>query len=221
MRGDQSTLTRLRAAAQTPGVVAGHDVEIAEAAVQADNAHVRALRDLEQYLVVTAPFDGRGDERNVHPGALVGPATGGAATPMLRIEQVARLRLTVAVPESVAGNIAQGAVATFTVRAWPGRRFNGTIARPSHTVEPRTRTMAVELDVDNTDGALAPGMYAEVAWPVRRVTPSLFVPRTAIVQTTERTFVVRVRDGVADPVVIQRGVAVGDLTEVTWGSRAR
>src|SRR5262249_30644817 len=160
--------------------VAGHDVELAAAAAQANRARVRTLRDLEQYLVVTAPFDGVVTERNVHPGALVGPSIGGTGAPMLRIEQVAHLRLTAAVPEAGAGQIAEGATAPFSVRAWPGRRFTGPIARPSHTVDPRTRTMAVELDVTNTDGALAPGMYADVVWPVRRATPSLFVPRTAV-----------------------------------------
>ena len=156
-QGDQSTLDRLRAAARTPGVVAGHDVELAEAAVQVDRAHARALRDLEQYLVVTAPFDGVVTERNVHPGALVGPSTGGAGVPMLRVEQIARLRLTAAVPEGLAGQITEGTTAAFTVRAWPGRRFTGTIVRPSHTVDTRTRTMAVELDVDNADSAPGAG----------------------------------------------------------------
>jgi RND family efflux transporter MFP subunit len=217
-RADQSTLERLRAAAQTPGVVAGHDVELAEAAVQADRAHVRALAELEQYLVVSAPFDGVVTERDVHPGALVGPQTG-AGTPMLRMQQIARLRLTVAVPEAFVGSIAEGASANFNVRAWPGRTFAGTIVRPSHSVDTQTRTMAVELDVANADSALSPGMYADVAWPVRRTTPSLFVPRTAVVQTTERTFVVRVHDGVTETVPVQRGASVGDLVEVTGDLR--
>jgi RND family efflux transporter MFP subunit len=214
VRGDRSTLTRLEAAARTPGVVAGHDVDLAEADTRADAARVRAVRDLEQYLVVTAPFEGVVTERNVHPGALVGPVTSGGGTPMLRIEQVSRLRVIVAVPESLASSVRLGATATFEVRAWPARRFVGTIARSSHAVEPRTRTMAVELDVDNADDALAPGMYAAVSWPIHRSTPSLFVPRTAIVQTTERTFVVRVRNAVAEPITIRRGEVVGDEVEV-------
>jgi len=74
--------------------------------------------------------------------------------------------------------------------------------------------MAVELDVDNTSGRLTPGAYAEVTWPVHRSTPSLFVPATSVVQTTERTFVDRVRDGAIDQVTVQRGVAVGELVEV-------
>ena len=214
VRGDQTTLDRLRAAAQTPGVVAGHDIELAAAAVEADRARVRSLHDLEQYLTVTAPFDGVVTERNVHPGALVGPQPSAAAIPMLRIAQITQLRLVVAVPENLAGEITEGIEAHFTVRAWPQVQFTGTIRRPSHTIDVRTRTEAVEIDVDNADGRLAPGMYADVAWPVRRLTPTLFVPPSAIVQTISRTFVVRVRNGVVDQVDVQRGMGVDSSVEV-------
>ncbi len=214
LRGERATLERLRAASQTEGVIAGHDLELAEAAAQGDDARVRAMRDQESYLVVRAPFDGVVTERNVHPGALVGPAMGASAPPMFRIEQITRLRLNVAVPEQFAGGIAEGATARFTVRAWPQQPFEGTIRRLSRTLDRRTRTMTVELDVDNAQGRLAPGMYADVVWPVRRETPSAFVPPTAFVQTTDRTFVVRIRDGVVEQVPAQRGMTVENLVEV-------
>jgi RND family efflux transporter MFP subunit len=212
--GDRSTFDRLKGAAQTPGAVAGHEVELAEATVQADQARLDSLRALEQYLAVTAPFDGVVTERNVHPGALVGPQTGANAPPMLRIEQVHKLRLTVPVPEVLLGAIAEGAVASFTVRAFPGIKFTGVTSRVSHSVDAKTRSMAVELDVDNADGRLAPGMFADVAWPVKRSAPSLFVPPGAIAQTTERTFSLRVKDDVVEQVPVQRGAAQGDLVEV-------
>jgi hypothetical protein len=75
--------------------------------------------------------------------------------------------------------------------------------------------MAVELDVDNRVGRLAPGMFAEVRWPVRREGTSLFVPRSAVAATTERIFVVRVRDGVAEWVDVKRGAALDNLIEVS------
>jgi RND family efflux transporter MFP subunit len=212
--GDQSTLDRLKAAAQTPGAVAGHEIELAQATVQADQARLDSLRALEQYLVVTAPFDGVITERNVHPGALVGPQAGASATPMLRIEQVQQLRLTVPVPEVFLGAIAEGAKATFSVRAFPGAGFTGTISRIARSVDVRTRSMAVELDVDNGDGRLAPGMFADVAWPVKRTAPSLFVPPGAVAQSTERTFVARVTDGLIQQVTVQRGAIQGDLVEI-------
>lgn len=213
LQGDKSTFERLKAASQTPGAVAGHELELQDAAVQADNARVQSLRALEQYLVLRAPFDGVVTERNVHPGAFVGPATGDKA-PMLRLEQVARLRLTVAIPERYVSEVTDGTVATFGVSAWPSEKFSGKTERISHTIDTRTRTMAVELDVDNASGKLAPGMFATVEWPLKRPAATLWVPPTAIVQSTEKTFVVRVRDGVIDQVTVQRGAAAPDLVEV-------
>jgi hypothetical protein len=74
--------------------------------------------------------------------------------------------------------------------------------------------MAIELDVDNRAGRLTPGMFVSVEWPLRRPTPSLWVPPTAIIQSTERTFVVRVHNGLVEQVAIQRGSATPDLVEV-------
>jgi RND family efflux transporter MFP subunit len=210
----KSTYDRLKAASSTPGAVAEHDIEVAEAGLKADQSRVASLRTLEGYLWVRAPFDGIITERNVHPGALVGPPQGPNATPMLRVEQIGHLRLTVAVPESDAGAVAEGAEAAFSVRTWPGQKFHGVVRRSSHSIDTRTRTMAVELDVDNAASKLAPGMYAEALWPVRRENPSLFVPTSAVVQTTERTFVDRVRSGVIEQVLVQRGQTLKDRVEV-------
>jgi membrane fusion protein (multidrug efflux system) len=204
----RSTFERLRAAADTPGAVAKHDLEVAEAAAKANQAQVQSLKTLESYLYVRAPFDGVITERNVHPGALVGPPAGASGTPMLRMESVGHLRLTVAVPETDVGAIAEGAKAEFVVRTWPGLRFSGVIKRIAHAIDTKTRTMPVELDVENTNNKLAPGMFAEVLWPIRRDTPSLFVPTSAIVQTTEKTYVDRVRDGAVEQVPVQRGTTL-------------
>ena len=81
-------------------------------------------------------------------------------------------------------------------------------------VDEKTRTMAVELDVRNPGLQLGAGMYPEVQWPVRRPQPSLLVPPTTVVTTTERTFVIRVKDGAAEWVDVNRGARVGDLIEV-------
>ena len=226
---DQSTYEHLKAAAATPGVVAGNDLVVSEKAVEAARARVRslessakagrqavqALQEVERYLVVTAPFDGVITERKVHPGALVGPAGGAAASmPMFQLEQVSRLRLTVPVPELDLAGIVNGARVSFTVPAYPGETFAGIISRVAHSVDIKTRTMPVELDVQNRDGRLAPGMFPDVVWPVRRKRPSLFVPPTAIVVTTERTFVIRVNNGAAEWVNVTRGAQSGNLVEV-------
>jgi membrane fusion protein (multidrug efflux system) len=208
----QQTAERLRRASLTEGAVAGNELELAVAARRADSARVESLRDMEAYLIVRAPFDGVVTDRRVHPGALVGPSQGSAGS-LVRIEDHAKLRLTVAVPEQDAGVAPLGREVGFTVSAFPGQTFHGRVARVAGTVDQNTRTMPIELDV-TSEGKLAPGMYGDVAWPVSRRTPSLFVPPGAIVQTTARTYVIRVRGGKAQLVTVSRGVAATDLAEV-------
>ena len=130
------------------------------------------------------------------------------------IQQISRLRLVVAVPEEQIGGIVHGAKAEFQVPAYPERNYSGTIARASHALDKATRTMAVELDVLNGDGSLSPGMYPTVKWPMKRSRPALLVPRTSVVTTTERTFVVRNLNGSAQWVEVRKGGAEGDLLEV-------
>src|SRR5215813_13983803 len=222
----ESTYERLKAASATPGVVAENDVVVAQKTVEAAQALVRsyddsikaaqaqvqAVKDLQQYLTIKAPFDGIITERNVHPGALVGPGT--TAPPLLRLQQITRLRLVVAVPELLVGATVKGARVPFTVPAYPGETFYGVLNLLAHDLDPKTRTMPVELDVRNPDLRLGAGMYPEVQWPVKRPLPSLLVPPTSIVTTTERTFVIRVTNGVAQWVNVGRGARVGDLVEV-------
>jgi membrane fusion protein, multidrug efflux system len=212
---DTTTLERLKAAQkQTPGAVAQHDIELAEGSARASGSKVASLRTMESYLVVSAPFDGVITERSVHPGALVGPPSGAKATPMLRMESVSQLRLTVPVPEDQASAVKPGDVLEFTVRSWPGQRFKATVARVAHAVDTKTRTMPIELDVDNKEAKLSSGMYATVAWHARRPGATLFVPESAVVQGTDKTAVVRLKDGKADPVVVQRGLVMNGLVEV-------
>lgn len=231
LAANQSTYDRLKKAAETPGAIAGNEliqaqkqVEAAQAVVEAKRltidavkATVQAQRDLEAYLKITAPFDGVITDRLVHPGALVGP---GADPILLVLDDIARLRLVVAVPEEDAGGIVHGARVEFRVPAYPERSYSGTVARLSHALDEKTRTMAVELDVFNRDGSLSPGMYPSVKWPVRRSKPSLWAPKTSVVTTTERTFVIRDNNGKAEWVDVVKGATDGDLVEVSGALRA-
>jgi len=222
----QNTYQSLKAAAATPGAVGANELIVAEqtieahrslvqsleGSVRAAGAAVQALKDLQAYLKVTAPFDGVITARFVHPGALAGPAA--ASNALLRLEQNSRLRLIVAVPEADVGGTVNGARVPFTVPAYPAETFFGVIARIAHSVDLRTRTMPVELDVPNPNLRLAPGMYAQVQWPVRNPRPSLLVPPTSIVTTNERQFVIRVSGENAEWVNVRRGAAAGDFVEV-------
>ncbi len=123
-------------------------------------------------------------------------------------------------PEEVVGGLVPGARVEFNVPAFPLRTFSGAISRISHALDQKTRSMPVELDVFNRDGALAPGMYPSVKWPVRSLQPVLFVPRSSVVTTTERTFVVRNQNGRAEWVDVKTGATEGDLVEVTGNLHA-
>jgi membrane fusion protein, multidrug efflux system len=218
----EATLSRLKDAAKTPGAIAANEIIQAEKAVEAQKALIRsiktqaaaarasaaALNEMLEYLDITAPFDGVITERRVHPGALAGPNAG----MLLRLEQTNRLRVVVAVPESEISGIVRGASVPFTVQG--GLSGHGTVARLARSLDPRTRTMPVELDVVNSGGALAPGMYAEATWPVRKSKASILVPPSAVVTTTEKVFVVRVRDGKAEHVPVSKGAPFGELLEV-------
>lgn len=221
----QSTYERTQEAAKTPGAVAGNDLTLAQKQVEAAQAlvnsrqrasaaaqaAVNALNLMLAYLNITAPFDGVVTDRLVHPGALVGPPVD---PPLLVIQQVSHLRVVVPVPEESVGGIMRSANVDFTVPAYPRHVYSGKIARIAEALDQKTRTMAVELDVMNHDGTLAPGMYPSVKWPVRSQSAELWVPKTSVVTTTERTFVIRNQDGRAEWVDVKKGVTEGDLVEV-------
>jgi RND family efflux transporter MFP subunit len=241
-KASADTYQRFKGASEYPGIMAGNDLEVAQKTAEADaataqslerkckslrsqekaaaNRHQAALQSalsskaLESYLRLTAPFDGVITERNVHEGSFVNPPSGTTSQPLLRLKQLSVLRLVVPVPESDVARITPGADLRFSVSAYPGEFFTGNVRRVADSVDLSTRTMAVELDVRNQDRRLAPGMFAEVLWPIRRSQPSKFVPQTSVVRTTERTFVIRIRNGIAEWVDVKPGVSADDLVEV-------
>ncbi len=220
----QSTASKLKLASATPGVIAGNELELAnretealQARIQSGNvsvnaarASVKVLRDTLAYLKITAPFDGTITARNVHPGALAGPQS----EPLFELEQLNRLRLIVALPEREAATIPHGKKMTFKVPAFPELSFTATVARVGGSMDPKTRTMPVELDVPNPKGQLAPGMFPSVSWVVPSKSASLLVPPTAVAVTTERTFVNRIREGKVEWVDVVKGAVSGGFVEV-------
>ena len=241
-----ATYNRLKAASATPGVVSGNELENAQRVMEAEQARVKAAEDnekvalaqvkarseneaamraavrsvqtAESYLRIVAPFDGIVSERYAHKGSLAGPAGAAAAQPVLRLQQVSRLRLLVPVPEAEFAAVRTQTKVNFTVPTFPGETFTGAIARIGGSIDARTRTMPVELDVNNPSRRLAPGMFPQVFWPSERLRPSLLVPPSAVTVTTERTFVIRIREGGTEWVDVKRGVSVNqqgtDLVEV-------
>ena len=229
LASDKGTYQHLAAAAQTPGVVAENDVMVASQTVSADQGLVqsaehnaaaardalRSVAQLESYLNIYAPFDGVVTTRNLHPGALVGPASGPSGTmPIVQIVDTSHLRLVVPVPEAYVGEMKVGQQVAFTVPARPGETFHAPIARISHDVELNTRTMPVELDVHSTYGRLSPGSFSSVQWPVHRAIATMFVPVSSVTNDQQRTFVERVRNGKAEWVDVVTGLSVNGNIEV-------
>jgi RND family efflux transporter MFP subunit len=235
LASDEGTYLHLASAAKTPGVVAENDllvanqtaaaekgaVAAAESNVSAAREALRSVTQMESYLTIDAPFNGVVTTRNLHPGALVGPASGpGGAMPIVQIVDTDRLRLVVPVPEAQVGAMKEGQQVSFTVPAYPGQPFHAPIARISHNVDVNTRTMPVELDVKNRDGRLSPGSFATVMWPVQRTYPTLFVPTTAVTSDQQHSFVIRVRNGKTEWVTVQTGQAVNTDVEIFGGLEA-
>lgn len=229
LAADKGTYLHLASAAKTPGVVAENDVMVADQTASADQGQVQAAKSnvaaaqaalrsvaqLESYLSIYAPFDGVVTTRNLHPGALVGPASGqSGAMPIVQIVDTGHLRLVVPVPEAYAGDIQVGQQVAFTVPACPGQTFHAPIARISHDVDVSSRTMPVELDVHNTDGRLSPGSFSSVRWPVERAAPTLFVPVSAVTNDQQRSFVERVRNGKVEWVDVITGLSASGNIEV-------
>jgi membrane fusion protein (multidrug efflux system) len=229
LASDQGTYQHLASAAKTPGVVAANDVMVADQAVAADKGAVlaaeqnvnaardalRSISQMESYLTISAPFSGVVTMRNLHPGALTGPASGQAGSqPIVRIVDTDRLRVVVPIPEAQVGEIKQGESVSFTVPAYPGEAFHAPIARIAHDVAVNTRTMHVELDVRNAESRLAPGSFVTVLWPVRRHSPTLFVPSTALTGDQQHTFVIRIRGQKAEWVNVLAGQSANGDTEV-------
>jgi len=229
LASDNGTYLHIASAAKTPGVVAENDVMVASQTASADQGQVhsaennvaaardalRSVTQLESYLNIYAPFNGVVTTRNLHPGALVGPASGQSGTiPIVQIVDTGHLRLVVPVPEAYVGEMQVGQQVAFTVPAYPGQTFHAPIARISHDVELNTRTMPVELDIRGTDDRLSPGSFSSVQWPVHRATPTMYVPVSAVTNDQQRTFVERVRDGKAEWVDVVTGLSVDGNIEV-------
>ena len=172
---------------------------------------------MEAYLKITAPFDGVVTDRFVHPGALVGP---GADPALLVIQQVSRLRLVVPVPEEDVGGMARGRQCAVSRAGLPG----ADLLRHRGAHRPRARSE----DAHHAGGTgrrqsrrLARARHVSERSNGRcgAPVPALFVPKTSVVTTTERTFVIRDRNGRAEWVDVKKGAADGDLIEVIGNLR--
>ncbi|MBS7563458.1 efflux RND transporter periplasmic adaptor subunit [Mucilaginibacter sp. Bleaf8] len=190
---------RLYNTSKTPGTIAQNDIDQAEARKKADYANLEAAKASYQeiasnltYLQIRAPFDGVVSERNASMGAYVGPAGQGSALPLMVIQQQKKLRLIISVPEINTGGLSNQGEVDFTVRALPNQNFKARIKRMAGSLDARLRSERLEMDVENNSKKLLPGMYAEVSVPLKTKDSTFVVPGSAVVQSTERVFVIRI-----------------------------
>jgi RND family efflux transporter MFP subunit len=180
----------------------------------AAKANVARLQQVQGYREVKAPFDGVVTVRNVDVGALV--STG--STLLYRVAQTETLRTYVNVPQASANAVRVGQKAVLTVSNFPGRTFKGTVARTANALDPASRTMLVEVDVPNGDGALFPGTYSEVDLSSSAPNPPLVLPAGTIIFRNDGAQVAIVQaDGIVHLQKISIGRDYGDRVEVLQG----
>lgn len=182
--------------------------------ISAAEASLARLERLQGYLVVKAPFDGVITLRNLDAGALVGAGS----TLLFRIAQTGTLRTYVNVPQANAGSMRPGQTAHLSVSNLPGRRFTGAVARTANALDPNSRTLLVEVHVPNADGALLPGMYAQVDLSTTRTNPPMLIPSESLIVRADGVRVALVRpDHTVHLQPIEIGRDYGDRLEVTTG----
>jgi RND family efflux transporter MFP subunit len=213
----KATYDRLLNTSKTPGTVSENDLEQAEAKKNSDLANVDAAKaDYKSiqanigYLQIRAPFDGVVSARNVNLGAYVG----GSGQPIFVIQEQNKMRLVISVPELYTGGLSNRDVVSFSVKALPNKKFKAQVKRLAGALDEKLRAERLEMDVYNKDKKLLPGMYADVELPIPSRDSTFIVPKTAVVVSTEKVFVIKVVDNKAQWVDVRKGFQAGDNMEV-------
>ncbi|CAB3769619.1 efflux RND transporter periplasmic adaptor subunit [Paraburkholderia solisilvae] len=177
-------LLQTQSVAQQDADLKTSDMEAKRSILASAQANVARLSELVSYEKVSAPFDGVVTARNVDVGALVtaGGTPGLAAMPgeLFHVEQTNTLRVFIDVPQNDASEVGAGTPVYLTVQQYPGRRFDAKVARSANAIDPVSRTLRVEVDVANQDGALLPGAYAQVHLQLDSAHPALELPVGAL-----------------------------------------
>jgi RND family efflux transporter MFP subunit len=203
-------LLKLNSVSKQETDVAVSGASAKRAAVEAAQANVRRLTQLQSFEKIYAPYSGIVTQRNTDIGDLInaGSATANnTAKELFHIAAVNELRVFVAVPEIYAPNIHNGDTATLTLDEYPGQVFTGTVARNSGSIDPSSRTLNVEVDVNNRAGKLLPGAYASVHFKVSQQARHLVsIPSNTLLFRAQGLQVGIVRNGHVhlQPVIISK-----------------
>ncbi|MBS1609544.1 MAG: efflux RND transporter periplasmic adaptor subunit [Bacteroidetes bacterium] len=217
----KASYERLAETSKTPGTISPNDLDIADAKQKSDYAQLLAAKaaykeitDNRNYLEIRAPFTGVISARNVSAGAYVGPSGKGSESPLFILQEQEHLRLAVAVPEAYTSYLTSKSKVEFSVRSLPNEKFTAAISRRAGALDNRYRAERVEMDVTNKDKRLLPGMVAEIHLSLPGRDSALIVPKTAVVNSSEKVFVIKVADGKAKWVTVKKGREVNDKVEI-------
>ena len=193
------------------------DLIAKQAATAAQEANVRRLQQLQSYERVTAPFDGVITARDTDVGSLIDAGSSAEPHELFHLDQVSKLRIFVSVPEVYADSVRDGARVNITQDADPGHVINGTVTRNSNSISQTSRTLNVEVDVDNPDGRLLPGAYVFVHMKLPAGSNTVTIPSNTLIFRAQGLQVGVVRDGRVQLVPITIGHDFGNTVEVTSG----
>ena len=192
-----------------------------KAIVQADKAAVEQYSALVSFEKIYAPFDGVITARNTDIGDLINSgSSGGVKTDLFHISQPGKLRVYVNIPEEYSRGIKVGMTADLTLAEFPGRRFQGILVRTAEDINLATRTLLVEIDVDNPTGTLLTGSYAEVHLSIPTPNSTLLLPVNALLFRTEGLRVGVVKEGKVVLTIVTPGHDFGNEIEIVSGLKA-
>jgi RND family efflux transporter MFP subunit len=195
-------------------------LDVAKAMVQARQAAVSQLQQMQSFERVEAPFDGIVTARAVDVGALIAPGGASSARELFHLVAIDWLRIYVSVPENYSPAMHVGAVATVTLDEFPGEKFEGNLVRTSNAIDQASRTLLVEIDVSNKDGKLLPGSYVHVLFSIPTSGKAVTIPANALLFRKEGLQVGVVRDNKVELVPVKIGHDFGDSVEVVSGIQA-
>jgi RND family efflux transporter MFP subunit len=193
------------------------DLAAKQATTAASQANVRRLEQLQSYERVTAPFDGVITARSTDVGALINAGSAAEPRELFHLAQVGKLRVFVALPEVYADSVRDGQEVDITTDADPGHVIKGTVARNSNAISQASRTLNVEVDVDNAGGELLPGAYVFVHMKLPAAANTVTIPSNALLFRAQGLQAGVVRDGRVQLRNITVGHDFGSTVEVTSG----
>lgn len=199
--------------AQAQEAAAASQVRTQQAQAASLEASLQHARLAQASAIIRAPWAGIVVSRSLDPGALVSP---GGSTPIVSIADLDVVSVVVNVAEAAMGTVRRGSAAEIVVDAFPGRVFRGRVGRIAGGVDTDTRTVQVEIDVENRDHALLPGMYARVklSGPARE---ARVVPLSALVTAGGQQYIWVVVDGKVIRRAVKIGVTTGTVVEILSG----